>query len=76
MWNCSSFQAEYSKEESKDIWSPEALECIDAGKPLSRLEPVKLAKDRFEPKTLQHISAVSYTKKLQVVTGCSFSMHP
>ena len=55
MCNCSSFQDEYSKEESKDIWIPAALKGVDAGKPLSGGEPVKLAKDRFEPKTLQHI---------------------
>ena len=44
-----SLQTEYSKEESKDIVGSEQQKDVDAGTPLQRNHPMKLAKDHGQP---------------------------
>ena len=72
-----SLQAEYSKEESKDIVGPEKLKDVDAATQLQRNHLMKLAKDHGQTSNSTTYVQVLHTLPIQeVVIVRSFSMQP
>ena len=72
-----SLQAEYSKEESKDIVGPEELKDVGAGTQLQSSHPMKLAKDHGQSSNSTTCVQVRHTlQKHGVVIASSFSTQP